>query len=466
MISSPAEINDVIEIASGYNHSLAVQADGTVIGCGDYGAGQTAAPEDLSDAVSVAGGLYHSVALRRNGTVVAWGRNDQGQTEVPMDLRDIVEIAAGPYRNLALRAAGTVAGWGYLGVPQVTDTLTSVAAIALGEFHTLVLKTDGAVLAWDLWNPPILMPDMQDVVAVEAAGRRSLALHADGTVSAWWGMDPSGIETIPTPASSGFVSISGGGNTRAGILGSGFVGCDRTAPLRIASASVTVANTSPDWAVQLADCTFAAFDARGDSLADTAPFTVRPLAAGARRAATLIPPDGAQALILMEGTLDSGADAREALALAVAAVILDTHGAVHVYQGQRAECGNGEGLRPCDEIGEQMQQALSDVVRNSPDDPTEPPDDSTEAASDSTTTLRVFPNPTFGVTRAQLDLPELSQVRLVIRDSRGREVGVVFDGTLEEGPHRIEIDLSGFEPGVYLIEEQHFGHIRHVVLVQ
>jgi hypothetical protein len=45
--------------------------------------GQTNVPLNLTNVVAIAGGWHHSVALKRDGTVVAWGDNDKGQPNVP-----------------------------------------------------------------------------------------------------------------------------------------------------------------------------------------------------------------------------------------------------------------------------------------------------------------------------------------------------------------------------------------------
>ena len=50
---------------------------------GDNSGGQSAVPPNLGDIVAVAGGDYHSIALRRNGTLLGWGYNGDGQTTVP-----------------------------------------------------------------------------------------------------------------------------------------------------------------------------------------------------------------------------------------------------------------------------------------------------------------------------------------------------------------------------------------------
>ncbi len=76
-------------------------------------------PEDLTNVVAVAGGGSHSLALRADGTVIAWGAGTNrlgvspnfGQAIVPDGLTNVVELAGGSYHSLALRADGSLAAW-------------------------------------------------------------------------------------------------------------------------------------------------------------------------------------------------------------------------------------------------------------------------------------------------------------------------------------------------------------------
>lgn len=83
-------LTDVISIAGGHGHSLAVAADGTLWGWGNNSLGQVGdgtttnrnAPVQVGVATNwtaVACGSYHSVALNSSGEVYCWGRNYEGQ---------------------------------------------------------------------------------------------------------------------------------------------------------------------------------------------------------------------------------------------------------------------------------------------------------------------------------------------------------------------------------------------------
>jgi hypothetical protein len=76
---------------------------GTPLGWGENFFGQTDVPSGLTDVVAVAGGYHHTLALKSDGTVVAWGNNADGQTDVPSGLTDVIDVDAGAYHNLAVK---------------------------------------------------------------------------------------------------------------------------------------------------------------------------------------------------------------------------------------------------------------------------------------------------------------------------------------------------------------------------
>lgn len=176
-------LTGIIAIGGGSNHSLAVKSDGTVWAWGDNIYGQlgydtSATPTPLYSAtpaqvttlaniISVAGGQYHSLALKSDGTVWAWGRNNVGQlgngtttdstTPVQVSgLAGVKSVASCPgeaNHSLALKFDGTVRAWGdntsgQLGDGTTTSSTTPVQvsgiddilAIACGANHSLALS--------------------------------------------------------------------------------------------------------------------------------------------------------------------------------------------------------------------------------------------------------------------------------------------------------------------------------------
>src|SRR5262245_3165234 len=106
-------------VASWGDNSFGELGDGTLTGrplYGDIAAG--------SDVIQVATGRTHNLAVRSDGTVTAWGLNDHGalgdgtttDRSTPVQAKGltgvITQVAAGQGFSLALRSDGSVWGWG------------------------------------------------------------------------------------------------------------------------------------------------------------------------------------------------------------------------------------------------------------------------------------------------------------------------------------------------------------------
>ena len=72
---------DIIQIASGSNHTLGLKKDGTVLASGDIQYGQCQV-ETWSHITNVAAGERHTVGLKEDGTVIATGDNEANQCAV------------------------------------------------------------------------------------------------------------------------------------------------------------------------------------------------------------------------------------------------------------------------------------------------------------------------------------------------------------------------------------------------
>jgi alpha-tubulin suppressor-like RCC1 family protein len=200
----PAGLSNVVGVACGLQHSLALGADGTVVAWGtgrtnlgvspDYG--QSIVPGGLSNVVGIAAGYYHSLAVKGDGNLVAWGYNPYGQASIPAGLSNVVSVAGGYNHTLVLQRDGTVAAWGYgnFGQTNVPAGLSNVIAIAAGAYHSVALKADGTVSAWGagtyVGSPPqygqsMVPAGLSNVVAIASRTYHNLALKADGTVVAW-----------------------------------------------------------------------------------------------------------------------------------------------------------------------------------------------------------------------------------------------------------------------------------------
>jgi len=137
-------------------------------------------PGECNEIVMLAAGMGHSVALRYNGTVWTWGFNESGQlgdgstidNDIPVQAigpgsNNIIAIAAGHQHTVFLRVDSTVWGCGrnhrgQIGdatltnrdIPvEVTDSigtvfLDNVTALAAGFAHTIARTSDTYMWAW------------------------------------------------------------------------------------------------------------------------------------------------------------------------------------------------------------------------------------------------------------------------------------------------------------------------------
>jgi alpha-tubulin suppressor-like RCC1 family protein len=252
---------DVVGIAAGGEHSLALRVDGSVWAFGRNNVGQLgdgttanrnlAAPvPSLSGVVAISAGLTTSAALTgdggNSGEMWAWGGNTQGQlgdgttTNRLQPLRlgtAVAAVACGGTDTLRLLSDGTVTGTGVNDNGQIGDgaigrRLTPSAMIGMldaaqasvGSGHSLVRAAGGRVYAtgWNAYGQvgdgtlerrlspvPIFSPDR--VVSIGAGSNHSIALDSLGRVFTWgqnsWGQlglghttnqaDPTLVTAIP-----------------------------------------------------------------------------------------------------------------------------------------------------------------------------------------------------------------------------------------------------------------------------
>jgi alpha-tubulin suppressor-like RCC1 family protein len=257
-LAVPADATNVIAIAAGGDHSLALRGDYTVVAWGDNSYGQGDVPPEATNVIAIADGETHCLALRRDGSLVAWGDDSSGQTKVPAAATNVVAISAGRGYSLALRTNGTAVAWGNLGTAPISLLPGDIVALSAGANYFLVLERAGEATAWTVgysnvsprvaatnvvgiasgwmgglalgtnatvlaWNWPSAAvsppPGLGDVIGIASGYEHDLALQADGTVVAW-GDNFYGQTNVP-PAGTNAVAICAGDDHSLMLVGKG-----------------------------------------------------------------------------------------------------------------------------------------------------------------------------------------------------------------------------------------------------
>jgi hypothetical protein len=136
----------------------------------------------LSNVVAIAAGDFHTLALRADGSVIGWGDDSYGQTNVPSTLINVVAIASGNYHGLALLPAipwlqwqvtsgGLVLQWRgtavlqwapfpsgpYTDVPCQGNGYTNVDMSAPAKFFRLRLTPAIPALQWQMTSGGLVL---------------------------------------------------------------------------------------------------------------------------------------------------------------------------------------------------------------------------------------------------------------------------------------------------------------------
>lgn len=111
--------------------------------------GQINIPSNATNIVAIAAGYYHSLALRADGAVVAWGLDNYGQTNAPPGLTNVIAIAAGEYHSMALIGNGPPATRAYLSNPKFdANSLNISLPSQSGRVYVLQFKKSLSDANW------------------------------------------------------------------------------------------------------------------------------------------------------------------------------------------------------------------------------------------------------------------------------------------------------------------------------
>lgn len=247
-----AELKNIVQIAGGKDHILALDSKGIVYAWGNgqqFQLGRrvlerhrlrTLQPEQfgLYNIKYIASGDFHCMAIDHNDNVYAWGLNQFGQcaltdesgeledgsvitkpTIIPsLSKKEIIKIAAGEHHTLALTASGDVLSWGRydmkeIGIPKLKlpeesfkdehGNVRSVPVptkiqfgakenngikmkdIGAGSHHSFAVTDDGFVYAWgfaDTYGPGLgpLAEDVEKPTRIVNTATKFYDIHQIG----------------------------------------------------------------------------------------------------------------------------------------------------------------------------------------------------------------------------------------------------------------------------------------------
>lgn len=219
-------------ISSGYNHSLALKANGTLWAWGENILGQVGTGETSTQGIStptqimteskwrnISAGGFFSTAIKTDGTLWVWGDNYYGQiangntnttpnpTQVGAELWKSVE--AGRTHILAGKTDGTVWAWGDVNgsqsnsatSPEIIAGIKGITQFTAGTSTSYVINSNGEMYVWGLNNlgqlglgnaeSPISQPKLNSsknneiVMVASGHGFSTVVLYSSGKMKAW-----------------------------------------------------------------------------------------------------------------------------------------------------------------------------------------------------------------------------------------------------------------------------------------
>ena len=273
---SQINVNEIKQIACGYNFTYILKNDGSIWACGTNAYGELGLGDrDTSDhstftqvtnninndVKQIACGYAHTFIIKNDGSVWACGLNDEGQlglgdetnryqfTQVTTNINnDVNQIVCGEYYTVILKNDGSVWSCGYntdgqLGLNDTTSRTSftkvttninnDVKQIACGRFFTAILKNDGSVWVCgdnyygqlglgDTTDRTIFTNINNDVSQIACGKQHTIILKNDGSLWAcgYNANGQLGLGTTTTPYKS-FTQVTTNVNNVKQIIGNG-----------------------------------------------------------------------------------------------------------------------------------------------------------------------------------------------------------------------------------------------------
>jgi len=227
---------DVRDVAIGTTYGVGCDAEGDV-----YTWGYTRITEKLDIAnipdevkeaniVQVAAGFDHALALSDEGKLFVWGNNRLGQADIPMKAQGqkFVQIEASVQYSAALTEEGKLYMWGNESTADVkikSAAQGNIKKVALGDYAYVSLMNDGSVqyTGFNTSTPYAQIPAGLEsgVIDIAATSSTFAAIKEDGSI-VFWGNNKKG-ETVAPEFSADIAKLYGGRYHYTALLEDGSV---------------------------------------------------------------------------------------------------------------------------------------------------------------------------------------------------------------------------------------------------
>lgn len=181
--SALASINS---IAAGYEHSVALKSDGTVVATGKNEAGEC----DVSDwnaIVSIYADEDLTIGVQSSGSLFAAGMNSESICELSktFNMDEIASLTCANGGIVGVKRDGTVIDLGGLpdGTADIVAGWSNIIEVSISNTHIVGLKSDGTVVATGLNKQGQCdVNTWQDIIHITTGIGHTVGLRNDGTV--------------------------------------------------------------------------------------------------------------------------------------------------------------------------------------------------------------------------------------------------------------------------------------------
>ncbi len=234
---------ELIQVATGENHTCVLRGDGQVMCWGTNDQGQLDLPKDTRFR-QITSGWRFSCGIQTEGTVNCWGRNNHQQADPPVGQFQAVDagwdhacglsgatavcwgrnaneratpppdveftaIGAGAEHSCGLSTAGDLLCWGKNDNSRADSRSGPFQALAVGIAHTCVLDSDGKALCQGDNSAGQSEPPGTAFVKVNAGANHTCGTLASGHVECW-GARQSDSDHVPFGPPGRYTSVSSG----------------------------------------------------------------------------------------------------------------------------------------------------------------------------------------------------------------------------------------------------------------